>query len=123
MLLSSLIGYLEWGGGHHAFLLQAEYEVISRRSADSFLHPLVILPLTGQLLLLITLFQRQPRKVLTYTGLGCLSILMGLLFIIGLLGKNPYMVLSAIPFLVLAVLVIRANRKSDMIPGSLPPEH
>lgn len=113
LIITSLFGYLEWGGGNHSFLFQAEGEVLAKIFTDpaSVLHPLTVLPMIGQLLLLITLFQKQPGKILTYAGLAGLGILLAFLLVVGILGSNIKVILSTLPFLVLAVIAIRHYRR------------
>jgi len=112
LILTSLAGFLEWGGGHHSFLFQAEAEVISKLLTDpaSVFHPLTLIPMIGQILLLVTLFQKTPGKVLTYCGIGAIGILLALMFVIGLLGFNYKVILSTIPFLAIAFYTIRYHR-------------
>lgn len=113
LILSSLLGYLEWGGNNHTFLFKAEAEIISRLFLNpaSVIHPFVILPLLGQILLLITLFQRKPYKVLVYAGMGGIGVLFVLMFFIGLISLNFKIVLSTIPFILFSVLTIVHFRK------------
>ena len=112
LILFSLIVYLEWGTDSSAFLGKTEYELLFvKRSMQNFMHPFVLVPLAGQLLLFITLFQKSPNKVLTYIGFGSLSILVFFVFLIGLFGGNFKIALSAVPFLVTGVFMIRAYRK------------
>lgn len=113
LVLSSLLGFLEWGKGSQLFLLQAEGEIIAKLFTDpwSVIHPLILLPLLAQILLLITIFQKRVSKTLTYIGIGGLSILLLLMFIIGLLSVNIKIILSVIPFLALAVYTINLHRK------------
>ena len=112
LIISSLVGYLEWGGGNHTFLFEAESEIFTKLFADpgSVAHPLIVLPLIGQVILLVTLFQRVPGKMLTYMGIGCLAILFLLMFAIGLMSLNYKILLSTIPFLLVAVFTIRHYR-------------
>jgi hypothetical protein len=112
LIATSLIGYLQWGGNHHLFLFQAEAEIVSKLFSDpvSALHPLTILPLAGQIILIVTLFQKQPGKILTYIGIGCLGVLLGLMFVIGAVDLNFKILFSTLPFLVVAVLAIRHFR-------------
>lgn len=118
LILTSLFGFLEWGGGSHIFLFQAEGEVVSKLFTDplSVLHPLTILPMIGQILLLITLFQKKPNKILTYTGLGGLGVLLAFIFFVGALSMNAKIMLAALPFLVVAFITIRHYRsiKSEL---------
>jgi hypothetical protein len=113
LVLSSLLGFLEWGEGSQLFLLQAEGEIIAKLFTDpwSVIHPLILLPLLAQILLLITIFQKRVSKIVTYIGIGGLSILLLLMFIIGLLSVNVKIILSVIPFLALAVYTINLHRK------------
>ena len=112
-VLTSLFGYLEWGGTNSSFLFQAEWEVIRRLFSEplSVLHPFTLVPLLGQMLLIATLFQKEPSKWLTYVGLACLSLLLLLMFLIGLLSLNYRILLSTIPFIVTAILAILEARK------------
>src|SRR5690606_9396822 len=77
ILLASLLPYLEWGGGNAAFVGQMEYELLlgGSTSPDTFLHPMVALPLAGQLLVLIPVFQRTPSRRMTTIGVLLLSLL------------------------------------------------
>ena len=109
LILTSLIGYLEWGKDYKLFLFQVEAEIISKLFINpvSVIHPFTILPLTGQLVLLVTLFQKKPNKVLTFIGIGGLGVLLGLMFVIGLIALKFKILFSTIPFLVIAFLTIR----------------
>lgn len=113
LVITSLIGYLEWSGDSHAFLFQTEIELIVKLFTNpiSALHPFTILPLIGQVILIITLFQNKPSKILTYAGIGGLGILLLFMLVIGLMSLNYKIILSTIPFLVVAVITIRHIRK------------
>ena len=112
-ILTSLFGYLEWGGGNSAFLFQAELEVLGKFFSDpvSAAHPFTLLPLFGQVLLLVTLFQKTPSRWLTYAGLACVGLLLMFMFLIGLLSFNFKILLSTVPFIVTAVLAVMEARK------------
>ena len=114
LLITSLLGYLEWGRNNHLFLFQAEGEIIFKLFTEpaAVLHPLILLPLTGQVILLITLFQKAPGRTWTYISLGCLGILFVLLLAIGLMGLNYKTTISAVPFLIISVLAIRHYKKT-----------
>ncbi len=112
LFLSSLIGYLEWGQDNHQFLFQSEAEIISKLFTDpmSMLHPFTILPLFGQILLIITLFQKQPGRIMTYTAIACIGILLLLMFVIGIISMNFKILFSTLPFLILGFITIRHHR-------------
>jgi cobalamin biosynthesis protein CobD/CbiB len=113
VLVTSLIGYLEWGRDMHMFLAQGEAAIIVKFFHDpmSVIHPLTLLPLAGQLILLCTLFQRTPGKVLTYIGVACLGMLMLFIFLVGIISLDFRIAVSVIPFIVSAVLTVVHQRK------------
>lgn len=113
LIISSLIGYLEWGGNNKSFLFQGEFEVLKNlfSSPHSAIHPFTIIPLLGQILLLITLFQKRPNTILTYLGITCLSLLLGFMFFIGIISLNYKIFISTLPFLLLAIYTIYYLRK------------
>lgn len=115
LILSSLIGFLEWGKESKRFLFQIEGEIISKLFIDpvSVLHPFTVLPLAGQLLLVIRLFQKKPNKIMTLIGIGGIGVLLGLMFVIGVISLNLKILFSTIPFLVLSLLTIRYQRISN----------
>ncbi len=109
LVLSSLLGYLEWGGDNSMYLFQMEKDILSKLFSDpaSMIHPLIVLPLLGQILLIITLFQKQPKKLLTYLGIAGIGLLLFLMLFIGLLQMNARIVLSTLPFLGISILTLR----------------
>jgi cobalamin biosynthesis protein CobD/CbiB len=113
VLVTSLIGYLEWGRDMHMFLAQGEAAIIVKFFHDpmSVIHPLTLLPLAGQLILLCTLFQRTPGKALTYIGVACLGVLMLFIFLVGIISLDFRIAVSVIPFIVSAVLTVVHQRK------------
>ncbi|MFZ1457935.1 MAG: hypothetical protein WAT46_17960 [Saprospiraceae bacterium] len=113
LIVTSLLGYLEWSGDSHTFLFQAEAEILYKlfTNPSSVVHPFILLPLIGQILLLITLFQKSPSKILTYVSIAGLGLLLGFMFIIGLISLNYKIIISTISFLVVAVLTIINLRK------------
>ena len=99
LLITSLICYLEWGGGNSGFLFQAEYEMFkSADFAHSFTHVMVLAPVIGQLLLLFTVFQKVPARRLTAIGIGLLSVLVFMIVLVGILGLNYKIFISTLPF-------------------------
>lgn len=116
LILTSLIGYLEWGGNNHIFLFQAEAKILESLFTNpaSVLHPFTILPLIAQVLLAITLFQKQPNKFLTYAGIVGLSLLLLLMFIIGLMTLNYTIICFTLPFLLTAGITIYYSKKKNV---------
>ncbi|GAB1431204.1 hypothetical protein MASR2M18_20390 [Ignavibacteria bacterium] len=115
LVVTSLFGYLEWGADNCAFLFQTEIEVLYKLFTNpaSIIHPFILLPLSGQLLLFITLFQKTPNKLLTYISIVGLGLLLGLMFIVGVISLNYKITLSTIPFFIVVALTIINNRKSN----------
>lgn len=113
LIITSLLGFLQWGKNQKLFLFQAEAEIISKLFTDtiSVIHPFTLLPLTGQLLLLFTLFQNPPSKKLTYISIAALGLLLGFMFIIGILSLNYKILLSVIPFWITVILTVKQHRK------------
>ena len=108
LIITSLLGFLEWGKGHQMFLFQAEGEIFAKlfNQPGSVLHPFILFPFIGQLLLTITLFQKQPGKILTFTAIAGIGMLILLMFVIGCLGLNLKIALSTIPYLIVATITI-----------------
>lgn len=115
LLLSFLAGYLEWGNNYHIFIFQAEGELFSKLISNplSVLHPFTLIPFAGQLILVFTLFQKEPGKWLTFTGLACLSLLMVFLFFIGVIGMRLKIVASVIPFITLGICAVMYYKKNN----------
>lgn len=114
LIVSSLLGYLEWGNANSSFLFEAEWEVVKGLIANpgSVAHPFTIIPLVGQLLLFISLFQKKPSCTLTYSGIACLGLLLGLIFLIAIMGFNLKILASTLPFILLAAYTIRTQWNS-----------
>lgn len=115
LILTSLSGYLEWGTNMSTFLFQAELEVFRKFFINPFevMHPFVLLPFLGQVLLIITLFQKTPGRILSLTGLSALSLLMLLLFFIGIISFNWKILVSSLPFIITAIIAVRIYWKKD----------
>lgn len=112
LILSSLVGYLEWGGNNRMFLFQGELEVIAKLFTDfgATAHPFTLLPLLGQVLLAVTLLQKSPSRMLTFFGMAGVGLLLAFMFIIGVLGLNFKIALSVAPFLTLAFVTVQHHR-------------
>lgn len=111
LVLASLIGYLEWGKGQSAFLFQAEALLLEKAfdHPASLIHPFTLLPLFGQVALLATLLQKEVGMTLTSFGIAGLGVLLAFMFVVGLISLNPRILLSTLPFLVLAAVTVRRH--------------
>lgn len=105
LILSSLFGYLSWGKNQSSFLFEIELEIIQKlfTSTSSIIHPLTILPLIGQMILLISLFQKKTINVLTVIGIACLGLLFLFMLLVGILSMQAKIVFSCLPFIILSV--------------------
>ena len=114
LLITSLIGYLEWSGNNHKFLYQAEIEVLQKLITNpiSIFHPFTILPIFGQLCLIVTIFQSKPNKKLIYLSILTLGILLVFMFIVGIMALNYKIIISTIPFILVSFFTIRFHRKN-----------
>ena len=114
LILTSLLGYLEWADNNHLFLFQAEADIFTKSITDqkSVLHPFVLLPIIGQVLLLTSLFQKTPHKALTFIGIGTLGILLAFMFFIRVIRLNFKIFFSTIPFLAMTIYSIIYHKKN-----------
>jgi len=113
LVLTSLLGYLEWGGGNGAFLFQMEFDILTKLFNDPFsvLHPFTLLPMIGQILLAVNVLRKNQSRILTFVGLGGTGILLLFMFVIGLISLNYKITLSTLPFILTGVFTIRYYRK------------
>lgn len=107
-----MMGYLSWGKQHGEFLFQIEGQIISKLISDpmSVIHPFILLPILGQIILSITIMQKQVNKRLTLIGTACLFILIGFIFIIGILSLKLSIISSTLPFISVTYFVIRSHK-------------
>jgi len=112
LMISSFFVFLSWSKTSSAFLFQMEYEIISKLFTNPLaaLHPFTIIPLLGQILLLISLFQKTPNVVLLKIGIGCLLFLIGFVLIVGLLSRRISIIVSTLPFITLALVTLKTLR-------------
>jgi hypothetical protein len=90
-----------------------EHELLfsGKVNAASFVHPAILLPLSGQILLLVSLLQKSPGRWLTLTGIALTSLLVLIILLAGLLAKDLKMIVSCLPFVIVALLyVLRSSR-------------
>lgn len=108
-LLSSFFGYLEWGKEQSSFLFQVERDLLfgALGNTNSFSHPMILLPILGQLLLLISLFPIQKRKWFFVCGFVGIGLLMFMILLSGALSLNVKIVSSVLPFWAFGGFAIR----------------
>lgn len=112
LFLSSFIGYLEWGK-ESEFIGEIEYDLLLKmsNSPETLLHPFILLPLLGQIFLLVSFVVPKPKFWLVLLASTGIALLLLLLLFIGLLNWNPKMTLFTLPYLVFYGLLI-TRRKS-----------
>lgn len=116
IFIAFLFCYMEWGGSNHGFIFQLELELMSDKSKgiESILHPFVLLPLAGQLLLIFSLFQPLTKKWIVLCAILALSVLVLMILFAGLLSLNVKMIASTLPFIILSVVYVNRHfRKSN----------
>ncbi len=111
LLISTFIGYLEWGTDQSSFIVQSEWEVLKKVPEDplSLLHPFILLPVAGQLLLLFDIIKKNKGKKLSVIAIVLMSLLYLMILFIGLLDMNFKKILSALPFFILSFVIIRSK--------------
>jgi cobalamin biosynthesis protein CobD/CbiB len=117
LLLTSFFGYLEWGESRSMFLFQGELDVLSKLFNDplSVLHPLILMPIAGQILLFVTLFRKEPGKILTFTGMAGIGVLILVILIVGVLNLEIKTIVSTLPFFITSIFIILSYRKRKLI--------
>lgn len=121
LVLTSFAGYLEYGKDSRFFFIQAEAEIFEKLFSNplSVAHPFVVLPLVGQILLLFTLFQKIPSRRITLIGFWLLAILLGFVFVIGVMGLNAKITLSVVPFWIVGMVMLFYRPKQQVVNQSL----
>ncbi len=108
LLLTSLFGYLEWSETNHAFLVEAEVEIFKKilTHPSDIIHPFTIIPVIGQLFIILSFVIQRFKKLLIYSGIVSLGLLIGFIFIIGCLSINYKIILSTTPFIVTVIFTV-----------------
>ena len=112
LLLTSLIGYLEWGGNNHLFIAEAEREIILKlyTETNSVIHPLILLPISGQLLLLFTLIQKKTNRMLSFIGITAMGCLLYFMLFVGIISLNYKIIISTLPFFLLSIYSVKFHQ-------------
>jgi predicted membrane channel-forming protein YqfA (hemolysin III family) len=104
---------MEWGKTNTAFVFETEYYLFVKTTdtRSSFTHPLILIPLLGQLCILFSLFSKRRSKILVFAGMILMSVLVLFIFLAGILSLNVKMISSCLPFILLSIALIRIYRK------------
>ena len=115
LIITPLFCYLEWGGGQSSFLYEIEWQLLSFQSRDgsSLTHPLVLLPVAGQLVLLVNLFRPKPSRKAGIVGILLIAPLLLMILLSGALSLNMRILLSVVPFLAAVVWFWMASKSPD----------
>lgn len=108
LLLTSLLGYTEWGKNQSILVFQMEFELFfgSKGSLNSFLHPFIALPLLGQFILIFQLFLVTPKRRWIILGASLIALLYLLYFAVGIVTLKYKIVFSTLPFLFFYVVFL-----------------
>ncbi|HAP00680.1 MAG TPA: hypothetical protein DCQ93_02035 [Bacteroidetes bacterium] len=115
LLISFLFCFLEWGNNHSSFIFQLEYEILmnTNQASENFMHPLILFPFIGEILLLILIFKKKPKRWLIIISILFPGILVMMILLVGLLSLNIKIICSAIPFLITAILILRSMNQKN----------
>jgi hypothetical protein len=105
ILIAFQIGYLEWPPHNSMFVFQAQYEIFSKtdRLLTNLFHPIILLGLVAQIILIIGAFLPNLNKKINAIGILLLSLLVLLFLLISILSLNLKMFLATLPYLSITV--------------------
>jgi len=111
LIISFSVCYMEWGYDQASTVLETEYYVLFQKefSRDTLTHPVILLGLLGQILILISAF--RFNKMVNIAGGVMLGLIVLLVLMAGILGRKLLMVASVIPFVFLCTALIVQIRK------------
>jgi CHASE2 domain-containing sensor protein len=104
---------MEWGTDSKSMVLTAEAAILHKlfTNPGEVIHPFVLVPLVGQIFLIVSLFMKNPKR-LVLLGIACISLLYLMLLFISIISLNWKMFISVVPFFVFAIIYIVYIRKS-----------
>ncbi len=105
LFLSFLFCYLEWPTNNSAFIFQGEYEIFtnSKKWISNFTHPLILLGLIAQIILVFAIINPKINTKLNHFAVLILTPIVVLFFAVGLLSFNVKIMVSTLPFMGLVV--------------------
>jgi len=113
LLIAFLFCYLEWPPNNSTFIFQGEYEIFTNTKnwVSNFTHPLILLGLIAQLILIYAFISPKVNTKLNHLGVIILTPIVLLFFVVGLLSFNFKIMGSTLPFLALVVYYIVLTRR------------
>jgi hypothetical protein len=113
LLIAFSICYLEWPPNNSMFIFQGEYVIFSSAKSwvSNFTHPLILLGLIAQLILIYAVINPKINSKLNHLGVIILTPIVLLFFVVGIVSINYKIMASTLPFLVLVVLYIRTFKR------------
>ncbi|MGC4057366.1 MAG: hypothetical protein QM743_04490 [Chitinophagaceae bacterium] len=110
--LSFLCCFLSWGNGAAGgTFAQLEYGILARGFRKDLLHPAILIPFTGQALLLYAVFCSRPRFVLTLSALLLCGLLAFFVLLINLLSHHRMEAASTLPYLSLSLYILLSRKQ------------
>lgn len=114
-LISTFLVYFEWGGGNQAFLWEMELDLFQKATEDiaALGHPLIILPLMAQILLIVIIALPNARRSLPIVAVSLFGILAFIVLLGGVGGSNYKIIGFSLPFVILSSLWLFGRKKLE----------
>ena len=115
LICFSLLAYLEWGGGNQSYIYEIEAELFTKifTNPSTLIHPFILLPVIGQILLLVSIFHTPYKTIITYMGMTCIGLLFSFILFIGIIKGNLKILISVMPFFITAIYTIQFLRNKS----------
>lgn len=112
-LISTFFVYFEWGGENQAFLWEMELDLFQKATEDiaALGHPLIILPLMAQILLIVIIALPNARRSLPIVAVSLFGILAFIVLLGGVGGSNYKIIGYSLPFVILSSLWLFGRKK------------
>lgn len=96
------MGYLHWGD-QSAFVWEVESDLLLKLADEPspLLHPFIVFPLLGQIILAMALFRKIPLW-LELSAIGGIALLYLMLLLVGLLAQDVGIIGFSLPYLITA---------------------
>ena len=111
LLIAFSFCYLAWGTDQCAFVFQMEYTLVAEKSGQNFAHPIILMGLAGQLLLIYGAIKPNANRWFALSAIILLSTLVALFFLVGCLSLQVPIILSTLPFIVLVILYAKFRKR------------